>query len=190
MAPRGRSAAETVRGTGRWCCVKRVSENGVEIAEYVVWVTISSRERDGSRARSAASRGPALGSVVPIVNGMRQLAASVSLSELLRLGCLSCFSCPLHARALRHVSKKKTNTKTNKQTPSTPPHTHKQTTKQTHKQASKQTKQTNTHTNTNIHKHIHTQTNAHTNTQTHKKTHANKQTPGDTEMPRTLDFGG
>ena len=41
---------------------------------------------------------------------MRQLAASVSLSELLRLGCLSCL---LHAHALRHVSKK--TTKTNNQ---------------------------------------------------------------------------
>ena len=31
-----------------------------------------------------------MGHLVPIVNGMRQLAASVSLSELLRLGFLSC----------------------------------------------------------------------------------------------------
>ena len=46
------------------------------------------------------------------MNGLRQLAASASLSELLRLGRLSCL---LHAHALRHVSKKKTKTNTNKQ---------------------------------------------------------------------------
>ena len=71
---------------------------------------------------------------MPVVNGMRQLAASVRLSELLRLGCLSCFSCLLHAHALRHGSEKKTKTKTNKQT-----------NKQTHTHTNKQT---NTHTHT------------------------------------------
>ena len=54
-----------------------------------------------------------MGHPVPIVNGMRQLAASVSLSELLRLGSLL-FS--LHAHALRHVSKKTTKTKTKTKT--------------------------------------------------------------------------
>ena len=43
--------------------VKRVSESALRLAVYVVRVTISSRERDGSRARSAASRGPALGGI-------------------------------------------------------------------------------------------------------------------------------
>ena len=51
---------------------------------------------------------------VSIMNGMRQLA-SVCLSELLRLGCLSSLPCLLHAHALRHVSKKTTKTKTTKQ---------------------------------------------------------------------------
>ena len=59
MAPRGRSAAETVRGAVDGACETRCDKR-VEIAVYVVRVTISSRERGGSRARGAASRGPAL----------------------------------------------------------------------------------------------------------------------------------
>ena len=62
MAPCGRSAAETVRGAVDGACETRWWER-VEIAVNLVWVTISSRERDGSRARSAASRGPALGRI-------------------------------------------------------------------------------------------------------------------------------
>ena len=60
MAPHGRSAAETARHRSMVLCETRCDKR-VEIAVYVVRVIISSRERGGSRARGAASRGPAFG---------------------------------------------------------------------------------------------------------------------------------
>ena len=92
------------------------------------------------------------GHPIPIMSGMRQLAASVSLSELLRSGCLACLSCLLHAHAVRHVSKKKTKTKTNRQTDKQQPTT---TNNKRNKQTSKQTNQQQpTTTNNNIRSHF------------------------------------
>ena len=59
MAPRGRRAAETARHRSMVLCETRCDKR-VEIAVHVVRVIILSRERGGSRARGAASRGPAL----------------------------------------------------------------------------------------------------------------------------------
>ena len=86
------------------------------------------------------------GHLVPIVNGMRQLAASVSLSELLRLGCLSCLSRVSTPRARPCVTCQRRRQKQKQKQKQTTQTTHTNHTNKPHKQTHKQTTQTN-HTN-------------------------------------------